>query len=478
MSGESRDTVSPGGSLRRISTGQPQLDEILGGGFPEHSINILMGPPGTGKTILAEQTLFHNAGGDRPVVYLSTLSEPLQKVLQYLQRFEFYDESKMLEHVIYEDLGGELLEKGVERLPERIRELIQERQPKILVIDSFKAVHDLAESPVLMRRLAAELGGLLSAFDVTTFLLGEYATDAVAEFPEFAVADGILELSRQRAHKRDQRHLRVLKLRGTRYREGLHAFTITSNGLEVYPRLVGPEEPLPYEASMERVPTGVSGLDEMMGGGVWRGSTTLVVGPAGSGKTTFGLGYALAAASRGEPSLYVNFQENPTQLARTIAALGVDLEGARDRGLHVLYASPVELLIDAVVVEVFRRIREDGVRHVVIDALGDLALAADSRERFHDYMYAMVQRFVTEGVTSVLTLEGHSGIERVRTQPEARFSTLSDVLIELDYAEGESPTGRTLRVVKARGTHHPLTARPMRIDAGGIAVQTREDRLV
>lgn len=458
------------GAMARISTGHAELDQILGGGFPAHSINIIMGPPGTGKTILTEQTLFHNADGERPVVYLSTLSEPLSKVLTYLQRFSFYDDEKMLGAVMYEDIGNELLENGIHNLVARVREVIQERQPRILVIDSFKAVHDLAEDPIQMRRLAAQLGGILSASDVTTFLVGEYATGAVSEYPEFAVADGIIEMSRVRTDNRDERHLRILKLRGAAYHEGLHAFTITEHGLRVYPRLVSPDDPLSYTASGERVPTGVDGLDAMLDGGFWRGSTALVVGPAGSGKTTLGLSFALAAVRRGEPALYLNFQENPTQLARTISGFGIDLEEYQRNGLELQYASPVELRIDAVIVDLFRAIHDHGIRHVVVDALGDLALAATSRERFHDYMYAVVQHFATSGVTSVLTLEGYAGLDRSTTQPENRYSTLSDVLIELKLAPDEPPTGRTLRVVKARGISHPLTAEPLAIEAGGIRI--------
>lgn len=354
--------------VERVSTGQAELDEILHGGFPAHSINILMGAPGTGKTILAEQMLFHNADGDRPVVFLSTLSEPLSKVLTYLQRFSFYDAEKMLGAVVYEDVGGGLLEHGIGHLLERVKTLVKETQPKLLVIDSFKAVHELASSPAEMRRLAAELAGVLSASDVTTFLVGEYATGAVSEHAEFAVADGIVELSRDRMDKRDDRHIRVLKLRGSEYREGLHAFRLTRDGLRVYPRLVSPPVPTAYVAGVDRVPTGVEGLDEMLAGGLWRGSAALVLGAAGAGKTTFGLGFALAAVRRGEPALYLNFQENPTQLARTISALGVEPEDYRRQGLHLQYASPVELRIDAVMVDLFRAIREKGVRHVVIDA--------------------------------------------------------------------------------------------------------------
>lgn len=462
--------LGPGLGPGRLSTGSPELDAVLDGGFPRNSINVLMGAPGTGKTVLAQQMVFREATAERPALYLTTLSEPMAKVVTYLQRFEFYDESRLLDAVRYEDVGPALLEHGAGHLVTLVKERILGVGPGLLVIDSFKALRDLTTSPLELRRLVAELGGLLSAYEITTFLVGEYMAEDVTTHPEFAVADGILELTRLTSAKRDERHLRVRKLRGSGYRQGMHAFSLGSDGIRVYPRLVTPTVPVDYTARVERVPTGVQGLDRMLGGGFWRGSSAVVVGASGSGKTTLGLAFALEGARQGEPSLYVNFQENPTQLARTIRGLGIDLEAGRPEGLHLMYRSPVEMMIDAVVVDVFRAIHERGIRRVVVDSLGELAIASSSTERFHDYMYALSQHFAVNGITSVLTLEDGVGGGGAQHRADARFSTLSDTLIELSVDLARDPPGRRLEVVKARGTHHPLGRVPMRIEAGGMAV--------
>lgn len=459
--------------LDRIETGHAEADAVLNGGFPSHSINIIMGQPGTGKTILAQQILFHNAGGDRPVVYISTLAEPQAKVLTYLQTFRFYDEAKMLGSVVYQDVSQELLADGIDYLVRHVASLIRELRPKLLVVDSFKALHDLAESPLDVRRLTARLGGMLAGYDITTFLVGEYSERDVPTYPEFAVADGIIQLARQSSGKRDDRYLRVLKLRGSSYHEGLHAFTISADGIHVFPRLVTPEQPISYDLAQERVSSGVEGLDSLLGGGFWRGSATIVVGEAGAGKTTFALSFALQGVRQGEPALVLNFQENPVQLSRTISALGIDLEEYRSRGLHLLYASPVELQIDSVVLDLFAAIREHGVRRVVLDALGDLRLAATSEERFHDYLYSIVQHLVALGVTTVMTLEAR----RPPTYPdqgpqESRLSTLSDALISLHTDVAANPPRRLLRIVKARGIAHPLGAFPFAIETGGLHVES------
>ncbi|RYE75608.1 MAG: hypothetical protein EOO74_09780, partial [Myxococcales bacterium] len=271
-------TSSSDSSVERISSGNEQIDLILGGGFPANSVNVIMGLPGTGKTILVEQLLFHNATSERPALYLTTLSEPLAKVIRYLQNFSFFDESKLGDAVQYEDIGERLNQEGVEALLARVREALLDRPPSILVIDSFKVLHDLEPSARLLRRLTHELAALLSACDTTAFLLGEYTDAHIATLAEFSVADSIVQLSRNASNRRDERFIRVHKLRGSGYREGIHSFRIGSGGLEVFPRLVSPRTPDDYRAVVEKLSVGTPGLDELMGGGVERGSCTVVMG--------------------------------------------------------------------------------------------------------------------------------------------------------------------------------------------------------
>jgi circadian clock protein KaiC len=451
-----------------MSAGNAEADHILGGGFPANSINIVMGHPGSGKTIFAEQLIFHNAGADRPILYLTTLSEPLAKVVRYLQGFAFFDEAKLGTQVMYEDVGPQLAKEGASALIPLLQKAIRTLSPKVIVIDSFKAVHDLASSMAERRRMVYEMTALLTAYGTTAFLLGEYNEEDILRYPEFAVADGIVELSRHRLGHRDERYFRVYKLRGSRYLEGAHAFRITDSGLDIYPRLVSPEMPEGYEPASERISTGVHGLDDMLGGGLWRGATTLVAGPTGAGKTTMALQFALEGARQGEPSLYMNFQENPTQLMRTIRGLGFDLEQAQAQGLDLVYASPVELQIDSIIVDMFRRIRQRGVRRLVVDALGDLASAATDPQRLHDYLYALVQHFAVSTITSVLNFET-TGNTISGTGAQNPMSYLSDNVLRISV-EGEERTRRTLRVLKTRGSAHDTRVREVEISAAGLRV--------
>jgi circadian clock protein KaiC len=458
-------------SLRRIPTGNPGADTILGGGFPANSINIVMGAPGTGKTMFAQQLALFNADPERPVLYLTTLSEPLAKVVTYLQQLSFYDESKIGTAVCYEDLSDALVEHGVTALVSRLREAITRTSPSIIIVDSFKAVHDLSTSVAEMRRFVADLAGLLTAYDTTTFLVGEYAESEVARYPEFAVADAIIEFARHKRSNTDERYVRVSKLRGASYREGLHAFRITDHGLEFYPRLVSPKFPHEYRPSAERVSTGIAGLDTMLDGGLWRGSCTLVAGPTGAGKTTTAIQFCLDGVRKGEPVLYVNFQENPSQLARLVQTLGPDLDGATEERWNAIYASPVELQIDSLIGRAFALISEGGIRRVVVDGVGDLLLASGDSQRVHDYLYALSQHFARNGVSSLLTFETGMGLRDWggSLTDQLHFSALTDCIILLELERGDR-LRRTVCVLKARGTAHDLAIREMQITATGLEI--------
>lgn len=457
------------GTFARITTGNPQADFVLGGGLPSNSINIVMGEPGTGKTIFAEQLLFANAGGGRPIVYVSTLSEPMSKMVSYVQRFSYFDADRLGTDIQYEDIGPLLASDGRAALVPWLTELIKNVSPKIIIIDSFRAIHDLESSIPETRGMISELAGLLSAYDTTTLLLGEYTADDIQRYPEFAVSDSIIQLARQPRSTRDERFLRVLKLRGSSYREGQHAFVITDDGIQLFPRLVSPRVATTYTPRADRSSLGVAGLDAMLDGGVWAGTTTLLVGPTGSGKTTVAMHFALEGLAKNEPTLYVNFQENPAQLARSFSILGGDASAMKTGGLEFLYASPVELQIDSIVIGIFDRLKGGAIRRVVIDAVGDLATAAGDPQRLHDYLYSLVQHFAVSGVTSLLTFESGSSTPSGLDRSEQRFSYMSDNVLAISLG-GEERTRRTIRVIKTRNSAHDPVVRQLDISAGGARV--------
>jgi len=237
----------------------------------------------------------------------------------------------------------------------------------------------------------------------------------------------------------------------------------------LYPRLVAPRQPEKYVSSVDRISTGVHGLDDILGGGLLAGSTTLLAGMTGSGKTTLALQFALEGVRRGEQTLYVNFQENPAQLRRAIGNLGEDPEALQRKGLRLLYASPVELQIDSIVVEIFEAIKSGTIRRLVIDAVGDLAAAASDSQRLHDYLYSLIQHFAARGVTTVLTLESGEAFTGSTLAQDERFSYMSDNLIYLAW-NPQKVGHRTIRVVKMRGSAHERDIRELEIGADGARV--------
>jgi circadian clock protein KaiC len=452
-----------------VSTGNTEADAILGGGFPANSINIIMGAPGTGKSLLAQQLALHNADAERPALYLTTLSEPLAKVITYLQEMSFYDERKMGSAVVYEDIGGALVADGITALVRWVAEAIKHLSPRIIVVDSFKAVHDLSTSVSEMRQMVAELAGLLSAYDCTTFLVGEYEEAEIMRYPEFAIADGIIELARYKESARDERYVRVSKLRGASYREGLHGFRITRDGLTFFPRLVSPDRPPAYKASLDRVSTGIAALDTMLGGGLPRGTSTLIAGPTGSGKTTAAVQFCLEGIQDGEPALFLNFQENPTQLRRLVDSLNSG-RGGRAADWHAMYVSPVELQIDSLIGRAFAMIRELGVRRFVVDGVGDLLFAAGDPQRVHDYLYALGQQLAANEISTIFTYETAMGLIHGDAVTQVlQFSALMDCIVCLDIVASDR-LRRTASVRKLRNSAHDLRIHDLEITGRGLRI--------
>jgi circadian clock protein KaiC len=344
---------------------------VLGGGFPLNGINLIIGRPGSGKTILAQQYMFHNATAEHPALYLSTVSEPLEKILRYGQSLDFFDKSAIGTAVVYEDLGQRLNDDGLSGVLAQLTSLLRERRPGLIVIDSFKAMRAYASSDGAFRQFLHSLAGQLSALAVTSFWVGEYDSEDTADAPEFAVADAIVSLGIECRAERESRVLQVLKLRGSGFVSGKHAYRLSSSGLDVFPRLADGATDA-YEPTMDRVTSGIGVLDTMLADGFWRGSSTLVAGPSGSGKTLLALHHVFAGARLGEKAVFATFQENPVQLERIARGFSWTMEMS---GIELMYRPPIDLYLDEWVYDLLDTIERTGAKRVAIDSLGDLSAA-------------------------------------------------------------------------------------------------------
>ncbi len=456
--------------MDRISSGNGALDSILGGGFPVNSINIVMGLPGTGKTILAEKVVFCNASPERPALYIGTVSEPVDKMLRYLQEFDYFDAEMIGDAIIYEDMSEVLRSNDLEAFVNAVVALVKEHSPSFLVIDSFKALHAFSTSAGEFRRLLAELMTTLSTLAITSFLVGEYGPDEFSSMPEFAVADGVIELVLKKVGVKDVRYLRVVKERGSSFLSGEHAFKIAASGLEVFPRLVTPPSAVSYEIIDERQKTGVEVFDEMVAEGFWRGASTVIFGPSGCGKTLLGLHFIFKGIEMGEKGLIATMQENPTQLNRIAAGFGWDLQKAIGDGmLELFYVSPVDIYIDEFISRVGTTAMNSGTKRVMIDSLDDLAVSSPDVHRFRDFTYSLVQALAIRGISTCMTSEVKS-LFATNVEPESGISHMSDNVVLLHYIRQNSEIKRAISIIKTRASDHDPRIRQFEITPDGIRI--------
>ena len=451
----------------RLRSGYQPLDEVLGGGLPGNGISIIMGLPGTGKTIIAQRYTFTNARPDRPAVYFSTLSEPLEKIIRFGQTLEFFDAAAVGRSVFYEDLGQVASRDGLAGVGDHVAAVLKQRRPGLVVIDSFKALHALADSDAGFRTFLHQLAGL-TAFPAASLWVGEYEPGEAATSPEFAVADAIIELAVVPLGQREKRFLHIRKLRGSGFLSGLHGYRLTSHGLRLFPRLADITPDGGYPLGGRRITTGIGGLDAMMGGGLWPGSATMVAGPSGSGKTIMGLHFIYGGAEHGERGIVATLQENPTQLDRMITGLGWP---AADPAVEVMYRSPVDIYIDEWVHDLLEAVERTQARRILIDSLMDLQVAAIDETRFREFMYSLAQRFSRQEITVLSTYEtpGPGGDARL---PASTISHLADNVITFDYHRDHDAMSRSLAVIKTRASSHDSAIRQFSISADGISLAT------
>jgi circadian clock protein KaiC len=450
----------------RLRSGHTPLDEVLGGGLPGDGISVIMGLPGTGKTIIAQQYTFHNARPDRPAIYFSTLSEPLEKIVRFGQTLAFFDAAAVGRSVFYEDLGQIASRDGLAGVGDHVAGILKQRRPGLVVIDSFKALHALADGDAGFRQFLFQLAGRLSAFPTGSLWVGEYESAETATSPEFAVADAIVELAAVPLGQREQRFLHVRKLRGSGFAAGRHGYRLTAEGLHLFPRLADVPLEAGYLLGDKRTTSGLATLDAMLGGGLWPGSATMIAGPSGSGKTILGLHFLYGGAERGEPGVIATLQENPTQLSRMLGALGWPVTHP---SVEVMYRSPVDIHIDEWVHDLLQAIERTRARRVVIDSLMDLQVAAVDETRFREFMYSLVQRFSRLGISVLTTCETSDLISAGRIA-EFAVSHLADNAIALNYYRNHGVMNRSLTVIKTRASTHDPAMRHFSIGSDGISL--------
>jgi len=369
--------------LERILTGIPGLDSVLEGGLLRAGVYLVQGPPGAGKTILGNQMCFSHAAAGGRAVYMTLLAESHTRMLAHMRRMRFFRNELIPEQVHYLSAFKVLEGDGLHGLLTVLRKTVTARSATLLVLDGLVSAEEEAPSAKDFKKFVHELQIVCSMTACTCLLLS--STERPRPFrPEHTMVDGIIELGDEIKSLRAVRSLAVHKMRGTAPVLGRHTVEISDDGLRVLPRLetrvtsrTGEERSQPEG----RLALGVAALDRMLGGGLPAGSVTMVLGPTGVGKTTLGLQFLGAGASRGEPGLYFGFYEHPPALLERSRRIQLGFDGIAGSPVDLVWHRPVEGIIDVVGDRLLEMVKRRGARRLCIDGMGGFEASVDEPRR-------------------------------------------------------------------------------------------------
>jgi circadian clock protein KaiC len=462
-------------NIRKLPSGVPGFDEILGGGLPEFSFNIIAGSPGSGKTTLAHQIMFANATPERPALYFTLLGEPAIKLLRYQQQFQFFDPAKLNSSVRFINLGQVALDNDLNVVLAEIIKEVEAVSPSIVVVDSFRTMVRKTQTATTESEIQGFIHQLalhLTSWQATTFLIGEYVEDEMRDNPVFTVADGLFWLYQQVQGNSVVRKMQIIKLRGQESVPGLHTFRINETGFQAYPRTFGFTQNTEKKFDQSRLSSGITELDVMLGGGIPAGDSVLIAGSSGTGKTLLATQFIAEGLRQGESAIVAVFEERPQEYSIRAASFGLDLETPQQEGkLNIIYLRPLDLSVDETVHEIIDAVKKTGARRVVIDSLAgfEMALAPAFRSDFRESLYRMIGALTGVGVTILSTVEV---LESFTELPLTTFSIsfLCDDLIRLRYVEIDGQLRKVLLVLKMRGGDHSKEIREYEIRSGGIII--------
>lgn len=461
--------------IRKIPSGVRGLDDILGGGIPEFSFNIIAGTPGCGKTTLAHQIIFANATAKKPALYFTVLGEPAMKMLRYQQQYAFFDAAKLGGAIRFINLADVVMEQDLDAVFEAITTQVAAMSPSIVVVDSFRTVVRKAMSDaneLQMQTFIQRLAQFLTGWQATTFIVGEYVPEEIRDNPVFTIADGLLWLSQVTERNSVVRKLQIMKLRGQASVPGLHTIRISDLGMQAFSRTLGLAGKKPQSTRRGRLSMGIPELDTMLGGGLLEGDSLLVAGPSGTGKSALATQFIAEGLRRGEPGIMAIFEERPLGYTERAGSFGLNLKTPQKQGkLEVLYLRPLDLSVDETLQEILDAIVRVGAKRLVIDSLAgfEMALALGFRADFRESLYRMISALTGAGITVLSTVEVEDTFTAMPFSHYA-ISFLTDDLIRMRYVEIDGQLRKVMVVVKMRGGNHSKDIREYVITDKGVVV--------
>jgi circadian clock protein KaiC len=467
-------TVSPS-NTDRAATGIPGLDYILDGGFGQSRVHLIEGDPGTGKTTLALQFLLEAVRCGEKALYI-TLSETAEE-LRAIARGHGWslDGIELVELTPPEaSIGREaeytLLHPSEVELGATTRlmfERVEAVQPARLVLDSLSELRLLAQDPLRYRRQVLALKQFFSGRDCTVLVLDD-RTSGSADMQLHSITHGVITLEHlAREYGGERRRLRVVKMRGTDFRGGYHDFTIRTGGIGLFPRTVGQDAD--YADGSEIASSGIAELDLLLGGGLHMGTSTLLIGPAGAGKSSLATRYMVSSIARGQRAVLYTFDEGRNTLLERSAGLGMPLADYINSGrLIVRYINAAELSPGEFAFRVRAHVDDDGVRVVVIDSLNSYLTAMPAEQYLVLQMRELLSHLNRRGVLSLLVMAQHGLLGHMHSPID--LSYLTDNVILLRFFEVSGRVRKAISVVKKRSGAHEETIREFRLSDNGVEV--------
>lgn len=456
---------------QRVSSGVSGLDTLLHGGWFRGGTYIITGAPGSGKTILGNQFCFATVARGGNAVYATVLAESHGRMMQHLESLRFFRREAVGRALHYVSGYATLKTEGLQGLTRLLFHAVREHQASTLVLDGLSAVEEFAGSRLAFREFLHGLSVHNGLTHCTTLMLTNPPGAPVE--PHFALVDGVLVLDSEHRGLHSVRHMEVMKLRGTGQVVGRHAYAITDEGLHVYPRI----EALRVRQSAvvpdprRRMAFGVPRLDAMVGGGLVAGSSTLLFGSPGSGKTLLGLHYLATGARQGERGLFFGFGETPERLIQKAALVGLELRPLVEAGTLVLESrASVETLPDALAEELLARVDRHRVERLVVDGLEPFTQELMDPSRTARFFTAISHMLLDRRVTPVWTQQTHSLFGPDLHTTPTEVSAIVDNVIFLRYVEMRSQLYRMLSVMKMRESDNDSSLRLFSITDKGIDV--------
>ncbi len=391
-----------------LPTGVPGLDIVLGGGLPVGSLLLVVGEPGSGKTILSQQLCFNlTAHHNRRAIYFSTLTEPHSKIIRQIRSFHFYDDRRIGETMLLLALE-KFMQQGLDVMAETIVRTARQQRADLVCIDGFRAIEGMCAQPIDARHFLYQLSSQLHLLGTTTLVTLERGITEFDDYGAYTIADGVLACHFNVSGVRHQRKLEVRKLRTMAPLGGLHSYRISVAGWTIFPRIEAlvtrENRRLEQYDTSAYLSSGLPELDELLGGGYKIGSTIMIAGEPGVGKTLLSLYYLQETIKQGEAGLFIGFHEPPDQLLAKAEYFGIPLAAAVQSGqIHLRIFTPTEVEADAISTVICQAVQEQGIRRLVIDELFELERATDREARMHDYLGALVTYLHQAGVTTCIT---------------------------------------------------------------------------